>query len=333
MSVTALFLVPALIWGSTWYAITWQLGVVAPEVSVTYRFAAASLLLAARLRRDAAGRSRFSLRDHAFLAGVGLLMICINYNFIYWAERIVVSGLVAVVYLDDRVHDADRHAHRVRRADAPAAARRRRARRDRRRAPVPAGARRGRTRRRQRDLGVALVLAATLACALGNLIAVRNHKAGIPTIQGTAWMMIYGTLFAAAVARVAAARRGPSTRGRSYVLSLAYLAVCGSVVAFVAYFALLKRVGAGPSSYITVATPVIASCCRRCSRATGGRRSPRSGGARRARQRACAPRGRRRKVDVDRARQSSPSFLITSTLSMRRVLPSVAAASTMSRFG
>jgi drug/metabolite transporter (DMT)-like permease len=29
-------------------------------------------------------------------------------------------------------------------------------------------------------------------------------------------------------------------------------------VAFVAYFALLKRVGAGPSSYITVATPVIA---------------------------------------------------------------------------
>lgn len=44
----------------------------------------------------------------------------------------------------------------------------------------------------------------------------------------------------------------------SYVLSLAYLAVCGSVVAFVAYFALLKRVGAGPSSYIAVATPVIA---------------------------------------------------------------------------
>ena len=25
-------------------------------------------------------------------------MICVNYNFIYWAERIVASGLVAVVY-------------------------------------------------------------------------------------------------------------------------------------------------------------------------------------------------------------------------------------------
>jgi drug/metabolite transporter (DMT)-like permease len=97
MSNVALFLVPALIWGSTWLAITAQLGVVAPEVSVTYRFAAASLLLT--LGCIATRRSlRFSLRDHAFLAGVGLLMICINYNFIYWAERVIISGLVAVVY-------------------------------------------------------------------------------------------------------------------------------------------------------------------------------------------------------------------------------------------
>ena len=94
---SALFLVPALIWGSTWHAITWQLGTVAEEVSVTYRFAAASLLLA--LGCVATRRSlRFPLRDHAFLAALGLLMICVNYNFIYWAERIVVSGLVAVVY-------------------------------------------------------------------------------------------------------------------------------------------------------------------------------------------------------------------------------------------
>jgi hypothetical protein len=46
MNNFALFLVPALIWGSTWHAITLQLGAVAPEVSVVYRFAAASLLLA-----------------------------------------------------------------------------------------------------------------------------------------------------------------------------------------------------------------------------------------------------------------------------------------------
>ena len=45
MSNVALFLVPALIWGSTWIAITFQLGVVAPEVSVVYRFALASAIV------------------------------------------------------------------------------------------------------------------------------------------------------------------------------------------------------------------------------------------------------------------------------------------------
>ena len=43
-------------------------------------------------------------------------------------------------------------------------------------------------------IGVALVLAAALACSLGNLLTVRNHNAGIPTIPSTAWTMVYGAL-------------------------------------------------------------------------------------------------------------------------------------------
>ena len=255
MSNTALFLVPALIWGSTWHAITWQLGTVAEEVSVTYRFAAASLLLA--LGCVATRRSlRFSLRDHAFLAGVGLLMICVNYNFIYWAERIVVSGLVAVVY--STIVFMTPIGMRIA-FEAPMKPR------------LFAAAALGVTgvallflpelgeagRGGSTAFGVALVLAAALACAAGNLIAVRNHNAGIPTIPGTTWTMIYGTLFAAAVALGRGSAWTFDARP-AYVWSLAYLAVCGSVVAFVAYFTLLKRVGAGPSSYIAVATPVIA---------------------------------------------------------------------------
>jgi len=256
MSNSALFLVPALIWGSTWYAITWQLGVVEPEVSVTYRFAIASLLLAGGCIATRRSLS-FGARDHAFLAGVGLLMIAINYNFIYWAERIVVSGLVAVIYstmvfmtpIGMRIAFGVPMRPRLLGAAAlgvtgvalmflPELDQ----------AAGQGGAATG---------GAALVLAATLACAVGNLIAVRNHEAGIPTIQGTAWTMIYGTVFAAgfALSRGVSWNFDPAPQ---YVLSLAYLAVCGTVVAFVAYFALLKRVGAGPSSYITVATPVIA---------------------------------------------------------------------------
>ena len=259
-------------------------------------------------------------------------MICVNYNLIYWAERIVVSGLVAVVYSTIVFMTPIGMRDRLRRPDAAAAPRRRRARRDRRRAPVPAGAPRGR-RGGSMAYGVALVLAAAFACALGNLIAVRNHGAGIPTIPGTAWTMVYGTLFAVAVALVSGAAWTFDARP-AYVLSLAYLAVCGSVVAFVTYFALLKRVGAGPSSYIAIATPVIALAAVDAARrlpVDAGRRG--GHGAGRARQRAGAALTWPLAREVARGPQSSPSFLITSTLSIRRVLPSVAAASTMSRFG
>jgi drug/metabolite transporter (DMT)-like permease len=43
-----------------------------------------------------------------------------------------------------------------------------------------------------------------------------------------------------------------------YVLSLGYLAVFGSIVAFGAYFTLIKKVGVGLASYTGVATPVVA---------------------------------------------------------------------------
>jgi drug/metabolite transporter (DMT)-like permease len=43
-----------------------------------------------------------------------------------------------------------------------------------------------------------------------------------------------------------------------YVLSLLYLAVFGSVVAFVSYLTLLQRIGAGRAGYTTAVIPVVA---------------------------------------------------------------------------
>lgn len=251
----ALFAVPALIWGSTWLAITFQLGNVAPEASVSYRFALAALVLAAAC--IATRRSlRFARRDHLFLAAVGLLMICINYILVYRAEAHVASGLVAVVYstivfmtpigmrfafgvpLRPRLLVAAAisvagvallflpELMAVRLGGATA-------------------------------LGIAYTLVATAACAAGNLIVVRNHNAGLPTIPATVWTMGYGALFAALYALALGTHWSFDPRP-AYVLSLVYLAVFGSVVAFATYFTLLKRIGAGPSSYVAVATPVIA---------------------------------------------------------------------------
>src|SRR5215813_3986711 len=96
-SAPTLFAIATLIWGSTWLAITFQLGVVAAEISVAYRFALAALILAVWCR--ATGRSlAFSRRDHAFLVAQGVLMFGANYVAIYEAERYLTSGLVAVLF-------------------------------------------------------------------------------------------------------------------------------------------------------------------------------------------------------------------------------------------
>ena len=67
----SLYLATVLIWGSTWFAIRFQLGVVAPEVSLVYRFALAGLiLLLFCLMRQR--NLRYTPRQHGFIALQGL---------------------------------------------------------------------------------------------------------------------------------------------------------------------------------------------------------------------------------------------------------------------
>jgi len=255
MSIPMLFLVPTLIWGSTWLAITFQLGSVAPEVSVCYRFALASVLLAVGCL--ATGRSlRFSLRDHAYLAGLGVLMMGFNYIWIYRAEQLITSGLVAVLFstLVFMSPVAMRLAFgtplRVRTFVAATFG-------------VTGVALLFLPELREAQqggavaLGIALTLAATASAAAGNLIAIRNHRAGFPTLPATAWGLFYGALLAGATVIVQGTPWTFDAR-MPYVLSLLYLSLFGSVIAFAVYFTLLNRVGAGPASYTTVSTPIIA---------------------------------------------------------------------------
>jgi len=98
---------------------------------------------------------------------------------------------------------------------------------------------------------------ATALATAGNMFAVRIHGKGLALFPTTAWGMLYGAGVAAVFALVHGVRWtfDPTL---PYVLSLLYLAVLGSIVAFGAYLTLLKLVGAGPASYVGVSTPVIA---------------------------------------------------------------------------
>ncbi len=254
-SPAALFTLATLIWGSTWLAIKFQLGTVPPEVSVAYRFAIASLVLAAWCALT--GRSlRFSRRAHAFIALQGALLFGFNYVTVYWAERYATSGLVAVLFstivfmnpIGARMAFGTPLTTRTLVAAAlgvvgvallfvPELSR----------------ARFG----GDAALGIVLGLVSTAIASAGNLAATRNHDAGIPVLTGAAWGMAYGALAAALVAMLMGARWSFDFRA-TYVVSLLYLAVFGTVVAFGSYLTLLKRVGPTRASYVAVATPIVA---------------------------------------------------------------------------
>ena len=253
MGPTSLFCIATLIWGSTWLAIKFQLGVVAPEASVVYRFALAAALLAAWC--GATGASlRFPLRQHAWFAAQGTLLFGLNYLAVYRAELYVASGLVAVLFslivflnlVGVRLFFA-----------------------------IPVNRRTllgatlgvcGVTLLFWRELGasrgdalagILFGLGATVLACGGNLLAVRSQRKGVPLLPGVAWAMAYGAL---AIALVALIDGTPWTFDPrpAYVLSLAYLAAFGSVIAFGAYLTLLGKIGAARAGYVGVAVPVVA---------------------------------------------------------------------------
>ena len=255
MGVVPNFLLSTVIWGSTWLAITYQLGTVAPEVSVAYRFALAAALIAGGCL--AAGRSlKFPLRVHGLLVVQGALFFGLNYIAIYRAEQHVASGLVAVLF--STMVFMSLVGTRLAFGTSITA-----------RAVIGAAlgvtgvallflpelmaARAGGSA----ALGIAFGLGGTLLATGGNLVTMRMQQRHLPILETTAWGMGYGALIAALVAMLAGVTWSFDA-GTGYVASLAYLAVFGSVVAFLAYLTLLKQVGAGPASYVTVSTPVIA---------------------------------------------------------------------------
>ncbi|NJR71701.1 MAG: EamA family transporter [Gammaproteobacteria bacterium] len=97
LSNLQLFAICVVIWGSTWFAITYQLGSVAPEVSVGVRFLLAAFVLFIFCRWR--GHSlAFTRRQHIDLLLFGTAMFCISYIFVYHAELYIISGMVAVAY-------------------------------------------------------------------------------------------------------------------------------------------------------------------------------------------------------------------------------------------
>jgi drug/metabolite transporter (DMT)-like permease len=244
-----------LIWGSTWLAIKFQLGIVDPALSVSYRFALAALILfvwclARRLPL------RFSRTDHFFIAMQGFFLFAVNYLLFYLAELYIASGLAAVVFstivvmnlMNGRIFLGTAIEKRVfcggimgmiglvmlfwpemvaTHFSGPVI------------------------------VGMLLSFAATYLASLGNIISARNQQNRLPVVQTNAFGMAYGSLCMAVVVFV---RGTPVTIDLSaaYLSSLVYLALFGSVIAFGCYLSLVGRIGPGRAAYATLLFPVVA---------------------------------------------------------------------------
>ena len=249
------YTITVLIWGSTWLGIKFQLGNVEPALSVAYRFALAALILfvwclARRLPM------RFSRADHLYIAMQGAFLFAFNYLFFYLAELHITSGLAAVVFstivvmnlLNGRIFLGTPIELKVlfggamgmlglvllfwsEMAEVNVSG------------PVM--------------LGLLLSFVATYLASLGNILSARNQHRKLPVVQTNAFGMAYGSFCMVLVVVFTGA---PITIDLSapYLLSLVYLALFGSVIAFGCYLTLVGRIGPGRAAYVTLLFPVVA---------------------------------------------------------------------------
>lgn len=253
--IAAPFALVALIWGSTWWVITTQIGHVPAAWSVTYRFILATpamaLLALATGRRLAIGA-----RAHRLAFMIGLTQFCGNYMFVYEAERHLTSGIVALLMgllvvpnvalgwllLGERISARFATGSGVAIAGIALLLAN-----EARMAPVAGSV----------WLGVALATGGLLAAAVANVVQANETGRAVPMASLLAWSMAYGTLIDGALAWFLF---GPPVlpRDPAYWAGTAYLALAGSVITFPLYFKLVRDLGAGKAAYNGVVTLVLA---------------------------------------------------------------------------
>jgi drug/metabolite transporter (DMT)-like permease len=255
-----LFTIASLIWGSTFWAITLQLGEVPPAVSVVYRFALASATLFAwcLLRGD---KLRLPWRVQRWTLLQGFCTFGVSYVCTYNAEQFVVSALVAVLFalmvfwapICARIAFGTPIPQRTWGAGAAAIA--------------------GVSLLFWRSietalhdisqggqghfiLGLVLGIGASIASAAGSIVVGKVRAQSSNLILTTGWSMFWGTCMVALWC-LATGQSFVIPRAPSYVLGLLHLSIFGSVVAFICYFTLINRIGSNKAVYIGVITPVI----------------------------------------------------------------------------
>lgn len=249
------FLLVALIWGSTWYVITGQIGDVPASWSITYRFALATpAMFVVAL---AMGRSlKIGKAGHLLAVFIGLTQFCLNFNFVYRAELHLTSGVVAVMFgllmvpnvLFGRLILKQPVTARFLAGSGVAIA------------GIamlllhearlsPLGGNVG--------LGIFLAIGGILAASIANVVQANETGRALPMVSLLAWSMLYGTIIDFGLAWITA---GPPVFPDrwEYWAGAAWLGLAGSVVTFPLYYTIVRKIGAGRAAYNAVMVIIVA---------------------------------------------------------------------------
>ena len=250
-----LYVTTVLIWGSTWYAIDFQLGVVDPGVSLTYRFLLAALLAFGwcAVRRLPL---RFDFATHRHFMLLGACLFGLNYLSAYQAQFYISSALNAIGFSSlicmNIVNAWLLFGRRVGWRTLTGAA---------------LGITgilivflpevRSVSLEDRLLIGMFFSLLGTLFASFGNLASQVIQDRRIPVVQTNAWGMFYGAVLNGCLAALLGKEFNfdPSP---GYVLSLLYLSIMGSAIAFACYLVLLGRIGIERAGYAAVMIPIVA---------------------------------------------------------------------------
>ncbi len=246
-----LFGLLCLIWGSTWAAIKFGLDGVPAFLGAGLRFAIASAIITPlALMRP---RKKFTRDDKIAIASCGFIGFAGSYATVYWAEQYITSGLTAILYCTMPLFVALLSAFWTKAETLSG----------RKVAGILIGMAGTvvlfwpKEALKPHEQGAMLcTLAGSLASAV-NIVMMKRHSKHTDIYWLNAISMAIGSV---CLLSVSAVTEVPATLHwtRSNILALFYLAVLGSVVAFLAYYHLIKTMEATHLSLITLIVPIVA---------------------------------------------------------------------------
>ena len=250
-----LFVITLICWSPTWYVIKFQLGYVDPLVSVFYRFFIAAIIIFIYLIYKKKNL-KFSLNHHIWFLLFGICLYSLNYVFFYLSNTYLISAFPAIVFSTIIIMNILGDSFYFKKKPS---------------LKTLIGSTIGMigiaiifndeifnfTLSNGRHVGLFLALLGTFLASTGNMVHQRNLNNNLASMPSIAYSMLYGSLVTLLITQI----KGTELLfdySFSYIASLAYLSIIGSIFAFIFYLKLLEKVGAGRAGYVGALMPVLA---------------------------------------------------------------------------